>query len=172
MPSLGPLTWRPLPFQECTVCGWLGARRWVRPRRRGRAGGGGCRMRSCSPSLPTPVRRNTSSSCRASSIPPAASLRGELASQGLGPTQNVPPEAPRVNRQTAKLRPREEKRHSQDLLMGQKRPHPQPASLEHSVCIGRCVQPFAFIIVFIPITTLRRRHCYHFHIVDEKLKRG
>lgn len=34
---------------------------------------------------PYPVPRNTSSSCRASSIPWAASPRGELALQGLGP---------------------------------------------------------------------------------------
>ncbi|XP_047278735.1 phosphatidylinositol 4-phosphate 5-kinase-like protein 1 isoform X4 [Homo sapiens] len=44
--SLGILIRRPLPFQECTVCGWTGE------------------------------RRRTSSSCRASSTPPAASPRG------------------------------------------------------------------------------------------------
>uniref|UniRef100_A0A8C4N039 PIPK domain-containing protein n=1 Tax=Equus asinus asinus TaxID=83772 RepID=A0A8C4N039_EQUAS len=46
-------------------------------------------------SLPTPVPRNTSSSCRASSFPPAASPRGESASQGPGPTRNVPLKPPR-----------------------------------------------------------------------------
>ena len=45
----------------------------------GRREGG--RLRPCLLSLRTPVPRNTSSSCRASSIPPAASLRGESASQ-------------------------------------------------------------------------------------------
>lgn len=54
------------------------------PRRGGRAGGGGWRVRACPPSLPTPLPRNTSSSCRTSSTPPAASPRGESASQGPG----------------------------------------------------------------------------------------
>lgn len=85
LPSLEPLTWHPLPFQECTVCGWLGAKRWVRRRRGSRTGGGSCGARSHPPSLPAPVPRNTSSSCRASSIPAAASPRGESSSQSLSP---------------------------------------------------------------------------------------